>query len=144
MTDSGHTGGLREFLSHSAGAVALVCGLFFLLSFMYLGGTADPQSHARYIPVAVVDEDVAATLETPIGPRGLDMGSRITAGLLQNNDWGRVRLHVVDPEAAEEGLYVKKQEAEKLAALRKKIADGEAQVAKDKETADAMNKKQDS
>jgi hypothetical protein len=35
-------------------------------------------------------------------------------------------------EAAEEGLYVKK------------IADGEAQVAKDKETADAMNKKQDS
>ena len=47
-------------------------------------------------------------------------------------------------EAAEEGLYVKKQEAEKLAALRKKIADGEAQVAKDKETADAMNKKQDS
>lgn len=104
MTDSGHTGGLREFLSHSAGAVALVCGLFFLLSFMYLGGTADPQSHARYIPVAVVDEDVAATLETPIGPRGLDMGSRITAGLLQNNDWGRVRLHVVDPEAAEEGL----------------------------------------
>jgi hypothetical protein len=47
-------------------------------------------------------------------------------------------------EAAEEGLYVKKQEAEKLAALRKKISDGEAQVAKDKETADAMNKKQDS
>jgi hypothetical protein len=35
-------------------------------------------------------------------------------------------------EAAEEGLYVKKQEAEKLAALRKKISDGEAQVAKDK------------
>lgn len=104
MTDSGHTGGLREFLSHSAGAVVLVCGLFFLLSFMYLGGTADPQAHARYIPVAVVDEDDAATLETPIGPRGVDIGSQITAGLLQNNDWKRVRLHVVDPEAAEEGL----------------------------------------
>lgn len=47
-------------------------------------------------------------------------------------------------EAAEEGLYVKKQEAEKLAALRKKISDQEATLAKDKQTADAMNKKQDS
>jgi hypothetical protein len=47
-------------------------------------------------------------------------------------------------ESAEEGLYVKKQEAEKLAALRKKIADGEAALAKDKQTAEAMNKKQDS
>jgi hypothetical protein len=47
-------------------------------------------------------------------------------------------------EAAEEGLYVKKQEAEKLAALRKKIADQESALAKDRETADAMNKKQDS
>lgn len=47
-------------------------------------------------------------------------------------------------EQAEEGLYVKKQEAEKLAALRKKIADNEATLAKDKQTAEAMNKKQDS
>lgn len=101
---SGHTGGFREFASHSAGAVVLVCGLFFLLAFMYLGGTADPQSHARHIPVAVVDTDRGATLETPIGPRGLDVGSQITAGLLQNNDWGRVRLHVVGPEEAEQGL----------------------------------------
>ena len=104
MTDSGHTGGFREFASHSAGAVVLVCGLFFLLSFMYLGGTADPQSHARHIPVAVVDEDRGASLETPIGPRGLDVGSQITAGLLQNNDWEKIRLHVVDAEAAEQGL----------------------------------------
>ena len=104
MTDSGHTGSFREFASHSAGAVVLVCGLFFLLSFMYLGGTADPQSSARHIPVAVVDQDRGATLETPIGPRGVDVGSQITAGLLQNNDWEKIRLHVVDPEAAEEGL----------------------------------------
>lgn len=104
VTDSGHTGGLREFTSHSAGAVLLVCGLFFLLAFMYLGGTADPESHARHIPVAVVDEDAGATMQTPIGPRQLDVGQQITAGLLQNNDWERVRLHVVDPAAAEEGL----------------------------------------
>lgn len=47
-------------------------------------------------------------------------------------------------EAAEESQYVRKQEAEKLAALRKKIADNEATLAKDRETVEAMNKKQDS
>lgn len=104
MTDSGHTGGLREFVSHSAGAVLVVCGVFFLLSFMYLGGTADPRSHARHVPVAVVDEDTGATLQTPIGPRRVDVGSQLTAGLLQNNDWKALRLHVVDGDAAEEGL----------------------------------------
>lgn len=104
MTDSGHTGGLREFASHSAGAVALVCGLFFLLSFMYLGGTADPQAHAKYVPVAVVDQDEGASLETPIGVRNLDVGNQITAGLLQNNDWTKIRLHVVSAEEAEKGL----------------------------------------
>lgn len=104
MTGSGHTGGFREFTSHSAGAVLLVCGLFFLLALMYLGGTADPESHARHIPVAVVDEDAGATIQTPIGPRQLDVGQQITAGLLQNNDWERVRLHVVDPDDAEAGL----------------------------------------
>ena len=102
--DSGHTGGFREFASHSVGAVALVCGLFFLLSFMYLGGTADPQAHARYIPVAVVDDDEGASLETPIGERRLDVGQQITAGLIQNNDWRTLRLHMVDSAAAEEGL----------------------------------------
>ena len=104
MSDSGHTGGIREFVSHSAGAVAVVCGLFFLLAFMYIGGTADPQAHARHIPVAVVNSDEAATLETPIGPRRIDVGTRITAGLIQNNDWGTVRLHMVDPATAEAGL----------------------------------------
>ncbi len=104
MTDSGHTGGFREFASHSAGAIAVVCGLFFLLSFMYLGGTADPQAHARHVPVAVVNDDAGATLETPIGPRELDVGTQITAGLLQNNDWGKLRLHVVDSAEAEAGL----------------------------------------
>lgn len=39
-------------------------------------------------------------------------------------------------EQADENLYVKKQEQEKLAALRKKIADGEAQLAKDRKDAD--------
>lgn len=104
MTDSGHTGGFREFASHSAGAVALVCGLFFLLSFMYLGGTADPESHARYVPVAVVDGDEGASLETPLGTRQLDVGHQITSGLLQHNDWAKIRLHVVDAETAENGL----------------------------------------
>lgn len=102
--ESGHTGGFREFVSHSAGAVLLVCGLFFLLSFMYLGGTADPQANARHIPVVVVDEDRGAQLETPVGTRGLAVGSQIVGGLLKNNDWERIRLHVVGPEAAEEGL----------------------------------------
>lgn len=102
--DSGHTGGLREFASHSAGAILLVCGLFFLLALMYLGGTADPQANARYIPVAVVDEDQGATIDTPIGEQGLSVGSQITGGLLHYNDWETIRLHVVSPEAAEEGL----------------------------------------
>lgn len=102
--DSGHTGGLREFASHSVGAILLVCGLFFLLAFMYLGGTADPQSYARHLPVAVVNEDRGATLETPIGDQGLDVGSQITGGLLHNNDWETIRLHMVSPEIAEEGL----------------------------------------
>ncbi|MDV8000515.1 YhgE/Pip domain-containing protein [Rhodococcus sp. IEGM 1408] len=121
MTDSGHTGGFREFVSHSAGAVLLVCGLFFLLSFMYLGGTADPQAHAKYIPVAVVDEDRGATLETPIGPRDIQIGSQITAGLLQNNDWEKIRLHVVDAGEAEEGL----RDGEYFGAVR--IPDGLSQ-----------------
>lgn len=104
MTDSGHTGGFREFASHSVGAIVVVCGLFFLLAFMYLGGTADPQAHARHVPVAVVNEDVGATLETPVGPRNLDVGTQITAGLLQNNDWEKLRLHIVDADEAEAGL----------------------------------------
>lgn len=104
MTDSGHRGGFREFASHSAGAVALVCGLFFLLSFMYLGGTADPQSHARSIPVAVVNEDDGATLQTPVGPRTLDIGGQVSAGLLQNNDWRKVDLQFVDMAEADRGL----------------------------------------
>lgn len=102
--ESGHTGGLREFASHSVGAVLLVCGLFFLLAFMYLGGTADPQTNARHIPVAVVDEDRGATIETPIGEQGLAVGSQITGGLLHYNDWETIRLHVVSAEVAEEGL----------------------------------------
>lgn len=105
MTDSGHRGGFREFASHSAGAVALVCGLFFLLAFMYLGGTADPQSHARSIPVAVVNEDEGATLQTPVGPRTLDIGGQVSAGLLQNNDWKKVDLNFVDMAEAERGLH---------------------------------------
>ncbi|KAM0714231.1 hypothetical protein Q7P37_010018 [Cladosporium fusiforme] len=45
-------------------------------------------------------------------------------------------------EAADENLYVRKHEAEKLAALKKKIADQEASLAKDRKEADAMDKKQ--
>lgn len=101
---SGHTGGLREFLSHSAGAIVLVCGLFFLLAFMYLGGTADPQANARYLPVAVVDQDEGATLDTPVGPRRLDVGRQVSDGLLHNNDWRTLRLHPVDAAAADAGL----------------------------------------
>ena len=101
---SGHTGDAREFLSHSAGAILLVCGLFFLLAFMYLGGTADPQANARYLPVAVVDEDAGATLDTPVGARRLDVGRQVSDGLLANNDWKRLRLHPVDAATAEAGL----------------------------------------
>jgi anti-sigma28 factor (negative regulator of flagellin synthesis) len=45
-------------------------------------------------------------------------------------------------EKAAEDMYVREQEKQKLAALKKKIADGEAQLAKDKkELEDAASKK---
>lgn len=102
--ESGHRGDLREFLSHAVGAVVVVCGLFFLLGYMYLDGTADPQANARYLPVAVVNQDEGATLDTPIGPRRMAVGQQISDGLLHNNDWRTLRLHPVDAQAAEAGL----------------------------------------
>jgi hypothetical protein len=44
-------------------------------------------------------------------------------------------------EEAAENLYVKKQEREKLEALRKKIKDSESQLAKDKADLDKAEKK---
>ena len=44
-------------------------------------------------------------------------------------------------EQASEDYYVRQQEQEKLAALKKKIADGEAQLAKDKKDAEDMGNK---
>jgi hypothetical protein len=44
-------------------------------------------------------------------------------------------------EEASENLYVKRQEAEKLEAMRKKVKDGEAQLAKDKADLDKADKK---
>lgn len=41
-------------------------------------------------------------------------------------------------EQADENLYVRKQEQEKLAALKRKIADAEAQLAKDRKDADEL------
>lgn len=45
-------------------------------------------------------------------------------------------------EAADENLYVRKHEAEKLAALKKKISDQEAALAKDRKEAEELGKKQ--
>ena len=95
---------LVEFLEHSAGAVVMVCGLFALLGYMYMAGTADPQNHMRHLPWAVVNSDRGATLDTPIGPQHLDLGTQVVGGLMDNNDWSRLDLHVVSPEEAEEGL----------------------------------------
>jgi anti-sigma28 factor (negative regulator of flagellin synthesis) len=44
-------------------------------------------------------------------------------------------------EKAAEDMYVRKQEQEKLAALKKKIADGEAQLEKDRKELDDASKK---
>jgi len=44
-------------------------------------------------------------------------------------------------EEAAENLYVKRQEAEKLQALREKVKKGEAQLAKDKADLDKADKK---
>lgn len=45
-------------------------------------------------------------------------------------------------EQANEDFYVKQQEREKLEALKKKIADSEEQLAKDRKQAEDMGKKQ--
>lgn len=45
-------------------------------------------------------------------------------------------------EQASEDYYVREQEKEKLAALKKKIADAEAQTAKDREEVEKLNKGQ--
>lgn len=45
-------------------------------------------------------------------------------------------------EQANEDFYVKQQEREKLEALKKKIADSEEQLAKDRKDAEEMGKKQ--
>ena len=95
---------LREFLEHAVGAVLVVCALFTLLGYMYLAGTADPQAHMRHMPVAVVDQDTGATLDTPAGPQRLHVGRDLVGGLMDNNDWSRIDLSVVDRQQAEDGL----------------------------------------
>lgn len=44
-------------------------------------------------------------------------------------------------EKANEDYYVREQEKQKLEALKKKIADGEAQLAQDRKDAEALGKK---
>ena len=46
-------------------------------------------------------------------------------------------------EQANEDYYVKQQERQKLEQLKKKIADSEAQLAKDRQDVEAMTKKQE-
>nr|OQO24950.1 hypothetical protein B0A51_04728 [Rachicladosporium sp. CCFEE 5018] len=43
-------------------------------------------------------------------------------------------------EAADESMYIRRQEQEKLAALKKKIADGEAEIAKHRKEAEKLGK----
>ncbi|KAJ9626923.1 ATPase inhibitor [Taxawa tesnikishii (nom. ined.)] len=46
-------------------------------------------------------------------------------------------------EEASEALYIRQHEKEKLAALKKKIADQEAQLAKDRQEAEELSHKKD-
>ena len=51
--------------------------LVLLMTLLYFGSIADPGSHLRGLPVAVVDEDTGAN--TPAGH--VDVGQRVVAGL---------------------------------------------------------------
>ncbi|KAK8206658.1 ATPase inhibitor [Zalaria obscura] len=65
-----------------------------------------------------------------------DTGATRSGGAAQSDSFNK-------REKAAEDMYVRNQEREKLAALKKKIADQEAQLQKDREHAEELSKKQD-
>jgi uncharacterized phage infection (PIP) family protein YhgE len=85
MTASGEQGvdcqvrSLEVIMKGPVWVLPLVAGsvLVLLMTLLYFGSIADPGSHLRGLPVAVVDEDTGAN--TPAGH--VDAGQRVVAGL---------------------------------------------------------------
>lgn len=93
-----------EFFRHSSGAILAVVALFALIGYMYFEGAANPAGNMRHVPVAVVNEDAGASIDTPIGARELHIGDQLVGGMLDGNDFSRVNLRVVDRQTAEDGM----------------------------------------
>lgn len=102
----GHSPGavVLQFFRHTVGAMVAVIGLFAVIAFMYFEGTANPQDHLNHVPVAIVNEDEGATIDTPAGPQQLDVGDQIVGQMLDQNDFSEIYMRVVDKETAEKGM----------------------------------------
>lgn len=86
---------------------------------------------------------IRALPKTPVSSRSFSVAARRMAG----GDTGATRSggaaagdSFTKREEANEAAFIKKAEREKLEALRKKIADSEAQLAKDRKEADDIVK----
>lgn len=97
-------GVVAQFFRHTTGAMVAVIGLFAVIAFMYFEGTANPQKHLNHVPVAIVNADEGATIDTPAGPQRLEVGDQIVGGMLDQNDFSEVYMRVVDKETAEKGM----------------------------------------
>lgn len=97
-------GVVAQFFKHTTGAMVAVIGLFAVIAFMYFEGTANPQNHLNHVPVAIVNSDEGATIDTPAGPQRLEVGDQIVGGMMDQNDFSEVYIRVVDKETAEKGM----------------------------------------
>lgn len=98
------SGIVLEFFRHSVPAVVAVSALFALIGYMYFEGAANPQGNMHHVPIAIVNEDSGATIDTPAGTRSLRIGDQLVGGMLDNNDFATVDMRVVDRDRAEVGM----------------------------------------
>jgi YhgE/Pip-like protein len=78
-----------------------------IIAAFYIGSVVNPQAHLRGLPVAVVNQDLGAT----VGSRHLDVGQQVEAGLLANprvSTWLHLQVSTL-PQAEQamdrDGLY---------------------------------------
>lgn len=57
--------------------LSVVALLIFVMTLVYLGFTINPTGHLHVLPVAIVNEDVGAT----VGSRHVDLGEQVASGL---------------------------------------------------------------